>query len=106
MAGAEWGEIGLSDAWERDAREELTTLIGQHEVALYRYLVAFTGDREIALDCVQDTFIRAYENLQRGKSVNTQWLFKVGRNRGIDELRRRKREGVDRAVLDTMQAAP
>jgi RNA polymerase sigma-70 factor (ECF subfamily) len=106
VAGAEWGEIGLSDEWARDPREELTALIGQHEVAVYRFLVAFTGDREVALDCVQDTFTRAYEHLQRGKRVNTQWLFKVGRNRGIDELRRRKREGMDRALLETMQAEP
>lgn len=106
MAGAGWGEIGLSDEWERDPREELATLIGQHEVALYRYLVAFTGDREVALDCLQDTFTRAYEQLQRGKSVNTQWLYKVGRNRGIDEFRRRKREGVQQDALETLQAEP
>jgi hypothetical protein len=74
VAGAGWGEIGLSDEWERDPREELATLIGLHEVALYRYLVAFTGDREVALDCLQDTFTRAYEQLQRGKSVNTNGL--------------------------------
>jgi RNA polymerase sigma factor (sigma-70 family) len=106
VAGAGWGEIGLSDEWVRDPREELATLIGQHEVALYRYLVAFTGDREVALDCLQDTFTRAYEQLQRGKSVNTQWLYKVGRNRGIDEFRRRKREGVQQDALETLQAEP
>jgi DNA-directed RNA polymerase specialized sigma24 family protein len=66
VAGAEWGETGLIDDGERDPREELIVLIGQHEVALYRYLVAFTGDRDVALDCVQDTFTRAYEQLQRG----------------------------------------
>jgi RNA polymerase sigma-70 factor (ECF subfamily) len=38
--------------------------------------------------------------------VNTQWLYKVGRNRGIDELRRRKREGADRDVLEQVEAAP
>jgi RNA polymerase sigma-70 factor (ECF subfamily) len=106
VADAEWGETGLIDEGERDPREELIVLIGQHEVALYRYLVAFTGDRDVALDCVQDTFTRAYEQLQRGKSVNTQWLYKVGRNRGFDELRRRKREGADRAELERMEAAP
>jgi RNA polymerase sigma factor (sigma-70 family) len=106
VAGAEWGEIGLSDECERDSREELIALVGQHEVSLYRYLVAFTGDREVALDCVQDTFTRAYEQLRRGKSVNIQWLYTVGRNRGIDEMRRRKREGADRDALERMEGAP
>jgi RNA polymerase sigma factor (sigma-70 family) len=106
VAGAEWREIGLSDEIERDPRDELIALIGQHEIALYRYLVAFTGDREVALDCVQETFTRAFEHLRRGKSVNTQWLYMVGRHRGIDEFRRRKREGVDPTAMDGMQAEP
>jgi RNA polymerase sigma-70 factor, ECF subfamily len=101
-----WREIGPVDEIERDPQAELITLIRMHEVTLYRYLVAFTGDRELALDCVQDTFTRAYEQLQRGKSVNTQWLYTVGRNRGIDELRRRKREGLDPAALGELHAAP
>jgi RNA polymerase sigma factor (sigma-70 family) len=106
VAGAEWREFGLSDEVERDPRDELIALIGQHEVALYRYLVAFTGDREVALDCVQETFTRAYEQLRRGKSVNTQWLYMVGRHRAIDEFRRRKRQDPDPDVLGALTAAP
>jgi RNA polymerase sigma-70 factor (ECF subfamily) len=68
-------------------------------------LVALTDDREVALDCVQDTFTRAYEHLRQGKSVNTQWLFKVGRNRGIDELRQRKRQVSDQDALERAHAA-
>lgn len=102
MAGTEWREIGRVDEVERDPREELVTMMQKHEVALYRYLVALTGDREVALDCVQDAFTRAYEYLQQGKSVNTQWLYKVARNRGIDELRRRKREAMDHEALEGM----
>jgi RNA polymerase sigma-70 factor (ECF subfamily) len=73
-------------------REEITALVHAHERALYRYLVVMTGNREVALDAVQETFIRAYEHLQRGKSVNTQWLYKVARSRAIDEIRRHRRE--------------
>jgi len=102
VADTEWREIGRVDEVERDPREELVTMMQKHEVALYRYLVALTGDREVALDCVQDAFTRAYEYLQQGKSVNTQWLYKVARNRGIDELRRRKREAMDHEALEEM----
>lgn len=102
MAGTEWRKIGRVDEVEQDPRGELVTMMQKHEVPLYRYLVALTGDREVALDCVQDAFTRAYEYLQQGKGVNTQWLYKVARNRGIDELRRRKREAMDHEALEGM----
>jgi RNA polymerase sigma-70 factor (ECF subfamily) len=95
-----------SDRLEVDAsREVLVALIEAHEVRLYRYLVALTGDPETARDCLQDTFTRAYEHLQRGRDVNTQWLYKVGRNRGIDELRRRQRERANEAAVPEFSAA-
>ncbi len=92
-------EAGVDDDFAARHRHEITALVHTHEAPLYRFLVALSGNREIALDCVQDTFIRAYEHLQRGKSVNTQWLYKVTRNRAIDELRRGKREAADLQAL-------
>lgn len=100
MTGAQWTEIRSIAEIERTHSEELAVLMQEHEAALYRYLVALTGNREVALDCVQDTFTRAYEHLRNGRHLNAQWLYKVGRNRGIDELRRRKREAVDQSALD------
>lgn len=95
-----------SDGLQADrSREALIALVEAHEVALYRYLVALTGDRETARDCLQDTFLRAYEHLQRGRDVNTQWLYKVGRNRGIDELRRRRRERANDATTPEISVA-
>jgi RNA polymerase sigma-70 factor, ECF subfamily len=87
-------EAGLGDEPAR-CRDEITTLVYTHERSLYRYLMVLTGNREIALDAVQETFIRAYEHLQGGKSVNTQWLYKVARSRAIDEIRRHRRESSD-----------
>lgn len=88
-------ETDLGDEIVVHHRNEITSLIHTHEAPLYRFLAALTGNKEIALDCVQDTFIRAYEHPQRGKSVNTQWLYKVARNRAIDEMRRNKRVAGD-----------
>ena len=71
---------------------ELIALVDRYEQPLFGFLVTMLGDRESAGDCTQDTFLRAYENLCRGKPVNVQWLYKVARNRAVDELRRRQRE--------------
>lgn len=75
-----------------DATAELTRLLDHYEQSLFGFLVVLLGDRERARDCAQDTFIRAYQNLQKGRPVNVQWLFKVGRNRALDLLRRGGRE--------------
>jgi len=99
LTHAEWGELELIDEIERSRRDALAALMREHEAPLYRLLVVLTGDRDVALDCVQDTFTRAYEHLRKGRTVTTPWLYKVGRNRAIDEFRRRKREQVDRDAL-------
>jgi RNA polymerase sigma-70 factor (ECF subfamily) len=76
---------------ESQIEDRLVDLMTQHERAIYNFLLAMVRDPDVALDCAQDTFFRAYENLRRGKPVNTQWLYTVARNRAMDEFRRRKR---------------
>jgi RNA polymerase sigma-70 factor (ECF subfamily) len=75
----------------------------QHERPIYNFLLALLRDTDVALDCAQDTFLRAYENLRKGKPVNGQWLFKVARNRAMDEFRRRRRVQPE---LDRLEQIP
>jgi RNA polymerase sigma-70 factor (ECF subfamily) len=60
-------------------------------------------DDDAALDCAQDTFLRAYEHLCKNKPVNAGWLYKVARNRAMDEFRRNKRVQPE---LDTLEQLP
>jgi RNA polymerase sigma-70 factor (ECF subfamily) len=78
---------------EADNRTEdqLVGLINQYERPIYNFLLALLHDSDVALDCAQDTFLRAYENLRKGRPVNGPWLYKVARNRAMDEFRRKKR---------------
>lgn len=64
----------------------------RYELPLYKFLYVILGDGDTATDCAQDTFVRAYDNLRRGKSVNAGWLYTVARNRAMDEFRRRRQE--------------
>lgn len=87
-----------------EACAELGRLVDHFSQSLFRYLVMLLRDSDAAGDCEQDTFLRAYEYLRRGKSVNSQWLYTVARNRAIDELRRRRREQADSAPLERQVA--
>ncbi len=84
--------------------EQLRALLERYQGPIYRYLHVLAGDPESALECAQETFVRAYDNLRAGKPVNGQWLYKVARNRAVDELRRRGREDRDEGALESMTA--
>jgi RNA polymerase sigma-70 factor, ECF subfamily len=84
----------------RSAEDELIQLMRDFERSIYSFLFTLLRDEQLALDSVQDTFLRAFENLQRGKPVNTAWLYKVARNRAMDEFRRSKRMSPDADALE------
>jgi RNA polymerase sigma-70 factor (ECF subfamily) len=73
------------------AEDELCRLMSEHERSLLLFTTSLLRDADLALDCVQDTFLRAYESLGRGRQVNQQWLFTVAYRRAVDEFRRRRR---------------
>lgn len=84
----------------RDHDALLTDLMLELEGPLYSFIVSVVHDRDVALDCLQDTFLRAYDALRAGKSINAAWLFTVARNRSIDEFRRNRRLQHDSAALE------
>jgi RNA polymerase sigma-70 factor, ECF subfamily len=94
-------ESSIQDDRTVDAR--LLELMTLHETALYRFLFVLTGEREMALDCTQDTFLRAFNNLSRGKPVNAGWLYKVAHNLAMDRFRKSKREDV---AVEQLQRLP
>lgn len=101
----EWLAAQSLPRMEETARDTFAALLDRYERSLFGFLIVLVGDRDSAKDCVQDTFLRAYQNLQRGKPVNAQWLYRVARNRAMDELRHKQRVRpepypVDEAVLD------
>jgi RNA polymerase sigma-70 factor (ECF subfamily) len=85
---------------DRQYEDQLDELMQQFERPIYNFLLTLLHDADIALDCAQDTFLRAYENLRKGRSVNTSWLYKVARNRAMDEFRRKKRLESEPEKLD------
>jgi RNA polymerase sigma-70 factor, ECF subfamily len=84
------------------AEDRLVQLMEEHERALYNFMFGLLLDTDHALDCTQDTFVRAYEHLRKGKPINTAWLYTVARNRAMDEFRRKKRVQSDPDALEAI----
>ena len=66
-------------------------VIQAHEAALLAYAVRVTGDRYLAEDVVQETWIRVWRNLDKvdtGRSLRP-WLFRIAHNVAVDLHRRR-----------------
>jgi RNA polymerase sigma-70 factor (ECF subfamily) len=78
--------------------------MNEYERPIYNFLLAMVRDPDVALDCTQDTFLRAYEHLNRGKEIRAAWLYTVARNRAMDEFRRRRRVEPDIETLEHLPA--
>jgi RNA polymerase sigma-70 factor, ECF subfamily len=81
----------LARGLRRRDPELLDWLIEQYQYRLFRYLLCITGNREMAEDVFQETWMRV---LERGrqydeKSKFEMWLFSISRHLVID-LQRRK----------------
>jgi RNA polymerase sigma-70 factor, ECF subfamily len=69
----------------------LDRLIEQYQHRLLRYLIYLSGNRELAEDLFQETWIRVLERGHQydGKHEFSTWLYAVARNLTIDYLRKK-----------------
>ena len=71
------------------------TLLDEHRVEIYRFLVATAGPVD-ADDAFQETWIsalRAYPRLRRADNLRA-WLFRIAQNKATDTHRARARRAV------------
>jgi len=70
----------------------LDRLIEQYQHRLLRYLVSLSGNRELAEDLFQETWIRVLERGHQydGKHEFSTWLYAVARNLTLDYLRKKR----------------
>jgi RNA polymerase sigma-70 factor (ECF subfamily) len=80
----------------------LDRLIEQYQHRLLRYLVHLSGNRELAEDLFQETWIRVLERGHQydGKHEFSTWLFAVARNLTIDYLRKKSPVSLDGLMED------
>lgn len=76
-------------AGEQDAFGEL---IERYTAKLSRYARKFLFDTEDAADVVQDTFIKAYENIQSFDSTRrfSPWIYRIAHNEFVNALKKKQ----------------
>src|SRR5215467_16307915 len=84
----------------------LDRLIEQFQHRLFRYLLYLSGNRELAEDLFQETWIRVLERGHQydGKHEFGTWLYAVARNLTIDYLRKRNPLSLDGMMEDEEHA--
>lgn len=82
---------------------------------LFRHCYFKVSDRELALDIVQDTFMKVWDAVQKGQKIKNwrAFLFRTLNNRIIDQYRKKKstsldalleKEGVTEGSFDDLQS--
>jgi RNA polymerase sigma-70 factor, ECF subfamily len=84
----------------------LDRLIEQYQHRLLRYLMYLAGNRELAEDLFQETWIRILERGHQydGKHEFSTWLYAVARNLTIDYLRKKSPVSLDGLMEDEEHA--
>lgn len=92
MNSEEGERRALAEALRGRDPELLERLIDQYHYRLFRYLIYLTGNREIAEDLFQETWVRVLEcgHQYDGRSKFDTWLFSISRHLVIDRLRSKK----------------
>jgi RNA polymerase sigma-70 factor, ECF subfamily len=85
----------------------LDRLIEQYQHRLLRYLIYLSGNRELAEDLFQETWIRVLERGHQydGRHEFSTWLFAVARNLAIDYLRKKSPVSLD-GLMENEEHAP
>lgn len=81
--------VALARAGEEAGYREL---IRRYERPVFSLLYRMVGDRELAEDLTQETFIKALNAIgsYRPEFKFSSWIFKIANNAAIDQLRRRE----------------
>ena len=79
---------------QRGDPEAFEQLIGPLEQLVWRICWHYTGNREAAEDCGQETMIRIWRSLEsyRGDCALESWVYRIAANCCMDWLRKKKRD--------------
>jgi RNA polymerase sigma-70 factor, ECF subfamily len=91
----------LFDRWMKGDTNGFSALYERYKNRVFGFLVRMTGDREIAEDLLQDTFLAAMRNAQQFDRERNflSWIFGIAHKRTIDYFRHVKVEYEH--ILDT-----
>ena len=97
LAVMETEEAQIAHGLRRRDPDLLDALIEQYQHRLLRYLLHLTGNRAVAEDLFQETWLRVLEkgHLYDGRNRFVTWLMSIAHNVAIDHLRKRNPASLD-----------
>jgi RNA polymerase sigma-70 factor (ECF subfamily) len=89
---------------QRERERRFDALYAAHQPTVFAFLLGRTGNRELALDLLQEVFTRVWRSLDTIEALAPEkrpyWLFSVARNLVIDDYRARASRERTQAALD------
>ncbi len=82
---------GVERLRERDA-QAFRSLIDRLQQPITGYLHRLVGDREVALDLAQDTFVQVYKEINKtsGEIALDAWIYRIATNYGLRYINRKR----------------
>ncbi len=101
----ELNEYELITNTKKGNRKAYDKLVRIYRDKMFALTYRMTGDRETALDLVQDTFYNAFVNIDkfRGDALFSSWLYRIASNLTLNFLKRKKTVGF--VSLDDLPSA-
>ncbi len=77
---------------KRGDRKAFDKLVRRYKDKMFSLAYRMTGERETALDIVQDTFFSAFSNINkfRADSSFSSWLYRIASNKALNFLKRKR----------------
>lgn len=87
-------EKALIEAFQSGDEFAFVSLYNRYKTQVYGFCVKMLGDKTLAQDVLQETFLRVYENRERLIKTSSfkSWVFTIARNQCLNQLRRSKRQ--------------
>ena len=97
--------VARAQAGDQDA---FGMLVERHSIRLFQLVYRMTGNEQDAEDVVQETFLRAYKQLNRFESRAgfSTWLHRIAANCSLDLLRKRKRQDQQADAIEIESEEP
>ena len=105
MGPSDWELVQQTRAGDRDAFREL---VERYQRRIGALALGMLRNREDALDIVQETFARAYQNLDRfkGDAAFYTWVYRIAVNLCVDHQRRTTKQALAPLEVDDRGAGP
>ena len=80
------------NADQETVRTCVSILARRYKSSLLNYIYRMVGDRDIAEDLLQETFVRIYRKSREYRQIArfSTWLFKIATNLSLNEIRNRR----------------